>query len=377
MATKRPKIHFASVDEILCAPVPKDATTEIRIDQIRPFEHHPFKVVDDERMADLVESIRNNGVLVPVLVRPDDEGGYEMISGHRRMHAAKLAGLVTIPAVIKEMTDDDATIAMVDANIQREEILPSERAFSLKMKMDAMRHQGKKLAIEEQREEARKNSVGLDQDKLNTSDIECRRQDGEKTTSDTECRKEENGELSSDTECRNLKADEVTSDTECRKNESSNQSDLRNVETAWLVGEKFGLKGIQVRKYIRLTYLKEELLKLVDEKKLSIALGVEISYFNQYIQQWLYEYVKDNGFLKPQQIAALKQCRNIDQISQSEMITIMNAALPHAAPSGKIQFSRRTLDQYFPASYSTKDRERVLLGLLKQWHDQQESEGMS
>lgn len=104
MAVKREKIHFETVEELLGAPVTKDATTEIRIDQIFPFENHPFKVIDDEKMSDLVQSIKDNGILVPVLVRPDDEGTYEMISGHRRMHAAKLAGLVTIPAIIKPMT---------------------------------------------------------------------------------------------------------------------------------------------------------------------------------------------------------------------------------------------------------------------------------
>jgi ParB family chromosome partitioning protein len=142
MAVKRDKVHFASVDELLGAPVAEDATTEIRIDQIYPFDNHPFKVLDDEKMEDLVASVKENGVLVPVLVRPDDEGTYEMISGHRRLHAAQKAGLATIPAIIRQMTNDEATIAMVDANIQREEILPSERAFSLKMKMDAMRRQG-------------------------------------------------------------------------------------------------------------------------------------------------------------------------------------------------------------------------------------------
>ena len=129
MGVKREKIHFASVEELLGAPVDKEGTVEIRIDQIYPFENHPFKVLDDEKMDELVESIKANGVLSPVLVRPDDEGSYEMISGHRRMHAAKLAGLTLIPAIIKEMTDDEATICMVDANVQREEILPSERAF--------------------------------------------------------------------------------------------------------------------------------------------------------------------------------------------------------------------------------------------------------
>ena len=111
MAVKREKVHFESVEELLGAPVEKDATSEIRIDQIYPFENHPFKVIDDDHMNDLTESIRNNGVIVPVLVRPDDEGTYEMISGHRRLHAAKTAGLTTIPAIIKPMTNDEATFS--------------------------------------------------------------------------------------------------------------------------------------------------------------------------------------------------------------------------------------------------------------------------
>ena len=131
MAVKREKVHFETVEKLLGAPIEKDATTEVRLDQIFPFENHPFKVLDDDKMEDLVQSIKDNGVLTPVLLRPDDEGTYEIISGHRRMYAAKLAGLVTIPAIIKTMTNDEATIAMVDANVQREEILLSERAFSL------------------------------------------------------------------------------------------------------------------------------------------------------------------------------------------------------------------------------------------------------
>ena len=115
MAAKREKVHFETVEELLGALVEKDATTEIRIDQIYPFENHPFKVLDDDKMGELVESIKENGVLSPVIVRPDDEGSYEMISGHRRMHAAKLAGITTIPAIIKPMTNDEATIAMVDS----------------------------------------------------------------------------------------------------------------------------------------------------------------------------------------------------------------------------------------------------------------------
>lgn len=135
------KIKLLSVDELLGVPS-GDPVTEIDVEKIYPFENHPFKVVEDEKMEELIESIRYNGVLTPVVVRPDDEGGYEMISGHRRLFAVNKIGLLTIPATIKEMDDDDAVIAMVDSNIQREEILPSEKAFAYRMRYEAMRHQG-------------------------------------------------------------------------------------------------------------------------------------------------------------------------------------------------------------------------------------------
>ncbi len=115
----------------------KDGITDIPIEKLHTFINHPFKVQDDEKMDELMESIRENGILSPVVVRPLDDG-YELISGHRRTHAAKRAGLTSVPAVIRDLSDDEATVLMVDANIQREEILPSERAHSLKMKIDAI-----------------------------------------------------------------------------------------------------------------------------------------------------------------------------------------------------------------------------------------------
>lgn len=140
------KIKLTTVDELLGVPN-EEASIEIDINSIHGFKNHPFKVMDDEKMNDLVESIRENGVLTPVMIRPDNHNGYEMISGHRRMHAAQLVGLAAIPAIVREMTDDEAVIAMVDANIQREELLPSEKAFAYKMKMDAMRHQGERTDL--------------------------------------------------------------------------------------------------------------------------------------------------------------------------------------------------------------------------------------
>ena len=114
------------------------------LSDLHPFEGHPFKVLDDELMEQTVESIKQIGVVSPLIVRPDPEGGFEILSGHRRLHAAQLAGLETVPVIVKEMDDDAAIIFMVDSNLQRENILPSERAFSYKMKLEAMKHQGQR-----------------------------------------------------------------------------------------------------------------------------------------------------------------------------------------------------------------------------------------
>lgn len=140
------KIKMTSLDELL-GVAGEESATDIELNKIHSFSNHPFKVLDDEKMDDLVESIRQNGVLTPVLVRPDGKNSYEMISGHRRMHAAMKAGLDTIPAIVREMEDDEAIVTMVDANIQREELLPSEKAFAYKMKMEAMKRQGERNDI--------------------------------------------------------------------------------------------------------------------------------------------------------------------------------------------------------------------------------------
>ncbi|MCR5704690.1 MAG: ParB/RepB/Spo0J family partition protein [Eubacterium sp.] len=136
----REKIKLTSYDELL--GVQKDGTIEVNLTELHEFKNHPFKVIDDEKMQELAESIKANGVLSPALVRKRSEGGYELISGHRRKRACEMAGLSKMPVIVKELSDDEATIIMVDANIQREEILPSEKAFAFKMKMEAMSHQG-------------------------------------------------------------------------------------------------------------------------------------------------------------------------------------------------------------------------------------------
>lgn len=299
------KIKLQSVDELL--GVPEIAgTQEIEIERIHAFPNHPFKVLDDEKMDTLVDSIRENGILNPVIVRPDQSGNYEMISGHRRLHAAGIVGLQKIPAIVKEMSDDEAIIKMVDANIQREEILPSERAFSLKMKMDAMRRQGARVDI-----------------------------DG-------------------------------TCGTECDKS---------GKKTASIVGEQVGLKARQVQKYVRLTDLIPEIMECIDIKKITISMGVDLSYLDEQVQKWVYEYFRENGFLKPVQVDALKNYPNLSNVTQFSVISIMNDALPKKSKESKLSFSAKKLDKYFPPQYSTKERESIIIQLLEQWSaDQVQSE---
>ena len=145
MKNNRPglNIPFKSLDELLGAD-DTAGITELPAADIHPFSNHPFKVSDDKRMEELIRSIKENGVMTPILVRPDPKGGYELISGHRRLHAATVLGLVSLPAVIRDMDDDEAVIAMVDSNIQRDALLPSEKAYAYKMRMDAIRHQGRR-----------------------------------------------------------------------------------------------------------------------------------------------------------------------------------------------------------------------------------------
>ena len=292
------KIKLQSVDELL--GVPEIAgTQEIELGRIHSFPNHPFKVLDDEKMDTLVESIRENGILNPVIVRPDQNGDYEMISGHRRLHAAGIVGLKKVPAIVKEMSDDEAIIKMVDANIQREEILPSEKAYAYKMKLEAM-----------------KRSAG-------------------RPTKENACQ----------------------SGTHLRSDQ----------ELASQVGES----ARSIQRYIRLTYLVPELLEMIDLKKLQFVMAVDISYFDEQIQNWICEYIKDNGFIKPVQISALKNYPNLSKANQFSVISIMNDALPKKSTVAKVSLSEKKLDKYFPSHFTAKERENVIIQLLEQWSAEQ------
>ena len=152
MKSSAKNVKLTSVDDLFSteesrADEQREKVVEIPLSEIHPFENHPFKVTDDDRMLDMAESVREHGVLVPGLVRPREDGGYEMIAGHRRHRASELAERDTMPVIIRDLDDDAATIIMVDSNIQRETLLPSERAWAYRMKLDAMKRQGKRTDL--------------------------------------------------------------------------------------------------------------------------------------------------------------------------------------------------------------------------------------
>ena len=152
MKSSARNIELKSVDDLFATEeIREDAQREkvqnIPLGELHPFRNHPFKVKNDAAMQDTVESVREYGVLVPAIARPDPDGGYELIAGHRRHHASELAGKETMPVIVRDLDDDAATIIMVDSNLQREELLPSERAFAYKMKLEAMKHQGERLDL--------------------------------------------------------------------------------------------------------------------------------------------------------------------------------------------------------------------------------------
>lgn len=142
MPRKNANVSLTSYDDIFGPEESYERVQEIPLEELHPFKNHPFKVIDDESMLRTVESVARYGVLAPAIARPRAEGGYELVAGHRRHHASELAGKETMPVIVRELDDDAAVILMVDSNLQRERILPSERAFAYKMKMDAIKHQG-------------------------------------------------------------------------------------------------------------------------------------------------------------------------------------------------------------------------------------------
>lgn len=285
-------------------PVQEDKITLLPLSELHDFPNHPFKVRDDEAMQETTESIRQYGVLVPAIVRPREGGGYEIIAGHRRRHGSELAGLSAMPCIVREMDDDTATILMVDSNIQRENILPSERAQAYKMKLEAIRRKAGRPAKE------------------------------------AENQPEEN-------------CDQV----------GHNFDRKRSVE---IVADEAGESKSQVQRYIRLTELSPELQQMVDEKKIGMTPAVEISYLKPEEQQMLLTAI-DSEQATPSlsQAQRMKKLSRDGKLNDDTMLDIM---MEQKKPEGyNVVLSADKLRKYFPRSYTPQKMEETILKLLDAW----------
>ena len=250
--------------------------------ELHTFKNHPFKVLDDEKMEETVESVKAYGVLVPGIARPRKGGGYEIISGHRRRRASEIAGKTEMPFMVREYTDDEATIIMVDSNIQREDISISEKAKAYSMKYEAMKHQGA--------------AGGISLEKMS----------------------EESGES--------------------RKT---------------------------IQRYICLARLSDELLELVDNKKLGVMQGLEISYLDETQQSIVYEVIEELGcVISVEQASRIREADKKGYLNEAyikDMLTYVKQ------PVRKVVFNQKKLDSYFEPNMSNSDIEELIVKLLDEW----------
>ncbi len=266
----------SSVEQIINAPLA----------DLHTFKDHPFRVEDDEKMEETTESIRQYGVLVPGIARPRAGGGYEIIAGHRRKRGSELAGKTQMPVIVRNYTDDEATIIMVDSNIQREDILPSEKARAYKMKYEAMKHQGKKSG---------KNTL-----------------------------------------------DEV--------------------------GEAAGENAKKVQRYIWLSRLSDELLEMVDTKKLGFSQGVDISFLTEEAQQWVQAVIGEQGCsVSMVQSGKLKEYGKSGELTLAMVKLILSEEKPKER---KITIKSDKIGEYFSDSYSNEEIENIIISLLDKWKEE-------
>ncbi len=389
---------------------------DIELPLLHPFKNHPFKVVEDEHMRELVESIKEKGVLSPAIVRRMETGGYEIISGHRRKRACELAGLLTMPVIIKELDDDEATILMVDANIQRENILPSERAFSLQMKMEALKRQGRRRDLEEPSSDYAQDSTSNHREpKLQEDELTSRHhvekldedlneeakestsghngpklQDGITSGHDVQKSEEESssvhslqklegylnkeGIITSGHYVPKLKENDgkLTSDHNGPKldeNEddlTSGQSDPK-LMTADKIGESEGMSASVVKRYIRLTNLIPELLLRVDKGKISFMQAVDLSFLSEKDQETVYSVLKQSD--KSMTVKQAKMLREAAESGTLDEDTAFNIILGKTAFLRTVTFSEKELKRYFPEEVNSAQIKRFMIGLLNDWKE--------
>ena len=255
----------------------------VPLTDLHTFKDHPFRVLDDEKMEETTESIQKYGVLVPGIARPREAGGYEIIAGHRRKRGSERAGKTEMPFLVRNYTDDEATIIMVDSNIQREDILPSEKAKAYKMKFEAMKHQGKK--------------------------------EGGNTLNE--------------------------------------------------IGEAAGESGKTVQRYIWLSRLEDELLDMIDTKKIGFMQGVDISFLSSEQQQWVLDVLKEQGCsISTTQSGRLKEYGKKGELTVSMVHLILSEP---KTKERKVTIRADKISQYFPEDYDEKDIESIIYQLLEEW----------
>lgn len=284
------KIKMESFDDLFGGSGAQEIGAEQIINaplaDLHEFKDHPFKVLDDEKMEETTESIRLYGVLVPGIARPRTGGGDELIAGHRRKHGSERAGKTEMPIIVRNYSDDEATIIMVDSNIQREDILPSEKAKAYKMKYEAMKHQGKKLG---------KNTL-----------------------------------------------DEV--------------------------GEAAGENAKKVQRYIWLSRLSDELLEMVDTKKLGFSQGVDISFLSEEAQQWVEVIIEERGCnVSTVQSGKLKEYGKSGELTLAMVRLILTEEKPKER---KVTLKADKISKYFSDSYSNEEIENVIISLLEKWREE-------
>ena len=278
------KIKMESFDDLFGGSSAQEIGAEQIINaplvDLHEFKDHPFKVLDDEKMEETTESIRLYGVLVPGIARPRAGGGYELIAGHRRKHGSERAGKTEMPIIVRNYSDDEATIIMVDSNIQREDILPSEKAKAYKMKYEAMKHQGKKSG---------KNTL-----------------------------------------------DEV--------------------------GEAAGENAKKVQRYIWLARLSDELLEMVDTKKLGLSQGVDISFLSEEAQQWVEVIIEEQGCnVSIVQSGKLKEYGKNGELTLAMVRLVLTEEKPKER---KVTLKADKISKYFAEDYSSEDIENIIIQLL-------------
>lgn len=285
----------------------------IPIDKITDFKEHPFHVTMDEDMAKLIDSIKENDMLMPALVRPKKDGSYEMISGHRRKFALSQLGRKEMNVIIRDLDDDQATILMVDSNIQRENIYPSERGYAYKMRLEAMKHQGKRVDIDT-------TDIPIEYDKPTSAQV------GPKSTS-------------------------------TRTNE--------------ILADQLGISKNQIKRFIRLTYLIEPLQEMVDgrhENEIKIAFNpaVELSYLTESEQ-----YDLANAIVENQRTPSLAQCQEFKRLSCDGELTseFIEDTLSEEKPNQreKLSFQMKEIDKYFPKDFTPSKKKDLMIHLLENW----------